>query len=186
MVTIVHYVHNGELGDIITGEAVNNGLTSFGKEVVGELNANRIMIDLAHASEKTALDAISISKHPMVATHTHIKGPGGSHPRFISKELAQAIVETNGYVGAWPAGIGISTLEGYVSRIVELVDWIGVDHVAIGSDMDANYKPVFEDYAKMPLIVGRLLRHGMAEVDIAKIIGGNFMRVFNTVRGGQV
>ncbi|MEE9313017.1 MAG: membrane dipeptidase [Rhizobiaceae bacterium] len=185
MVTLVHYIDNGDMGDIITGEPVNKGLTSFGREAVTEMNANRIMIDLAHASEKTAFDAISISTHPVVATHTHIKKAEGGHPRFISKELAQAIVETKGYVGAWPAGIGISSLEGYVTRIVELVETLGVDHVAIGSDMDANYKPVFENYQKMPLIVGRLLRHGMSEADIAKIIGGNFMRVFETVRGAQ-
>ncbi len=182
MVTLVHYIDGGGVGDIITGEPINKGLTSFGREVVGAMNANRIMIDLAHASEKTALDAISLSKHPVVATHTHIKADTGGHPRFISKELAQAIVETNGYIGAWPAGIGITSLEGYVTRIVELIERIGVDHVAIGSDMDANYKPVFENYRKMPLIVGRLLQHGISEADIAKIIGGNFMRVFETVR----
>ena len=45
--------------------------------------------------------------------------------------------------------------------------------------MDANYKPVFETYAKMPLLVGGLLRRGMPEDALAKLIGGNFLRVFS-------
>ena len=44
----------------------------------------------------------------------------------------------------------------------------------MGTDMDANYKPVFETYAKMPLLVGGLLRRGMPEEALAKLIGDNF------------
>jgi len=44
--------------------------------------------------------------------------------------------------------------------------------------MDANYRPVFETYAKMPLLVGRLLQRGMSEEVLAKVVGGNFLRVF--------
>ena len=48
----------------------------------------------------------------------------------------------------------------YIQRILELVDLLGEDHVCVGTDMDANYKPVFETYAKVPLLVGGLLRPG--------------------------
>ena len=63
-------------------------------------------------------------------------------------------------------------------RILTLVELLGVDHVCLGTDMDANYKPVFETYRKMPLLVGGLLRRGMPEDALAKLIGGNFLRVF--------
>ena len=44
--------------------------------------------------------------------------------------------------------------------------------------MDANFKPVFETYAKMPLLVGGLLRRRMPEEAPVKRIGDNFLRVF--------
>ena len=81
-------------------------------------------------------------------------------------------------IGAWPAGIGINTLQGYIGRIAELVKDVGIDSVAIGTDMDANYQPVFDNYRQMPLIVGALLKSGISENDLAKIIGGNFLRLF--------
>ncbi|MBK8457016.1 MAG: membrane dipeptidase [Phyllobacteriaceae bacterium] len=178
MVTLVHYLAGGKIGDIMTAPPVHGGLTPLGKDVVAAMNAAGIMLDLSHASEKTAFGALAVNKGPAVATHTHLNSLGIGHPRFISDELAQAIAATGGYIGAWPAGIGIASLAGFIDRIEQLVGKVGIDHVAIGSDMDANYKPVFETYRKTPLIVGALMKRGMAEADIAKIIGGNFQRVF--------
>jgi membrane dipeptidase len=56
--------------------------------------------------------------------------------------------------------------------------------VCLGTDMDANYKPVFDTYANLPLFVAGLLKRGMQEVDVAKVIGGNFLRVFAAVQAG--
>ncbi len=184
MITLVHYLGSSTIGDIQTARPVNGGLTKLGATIVGEMNRNRIMLDLSHASEKTAMDALDVTKLPAVATHTHIASLGIGHARFISPELAKAIAATGGYIGAWPAGIGISTLEGFIKRIGQLIDTVGIDHVAIGTDMDANFKPVLETYRKMPLVVGELLKRGMAEADLAKIIGGNFLRVFEQTRAG--
>jgi membrane dipeptidase len=92
--------------------------------------------------------------------------------------LARAVFDAGGVVGTWPAGIVLRTQGDYVQAILELVDLLGEDHVAAGTDMDANCKPVFETYAKMPLLVGGLLRPGMPEEALAKLIGANFLRVF--------
>lgn len=178
MVTLVHYISGGKIGDIMTAPPVHNGLTPLGKDIVAAMNATGMMLDLSHASEKTCFDALAVNRKPAVATHTHLNSLGIGSPRFISDELAQGLAATGGYIGAWPAGIGINTLNGFIDRIGQLVSKVGIDHVAIGSDMDANYKPVFETYRKMPLVVGALLKRGMPEADVAKIIGGNFLRVF--------
>ncbi len=177
MLTLVHY-RNNDIGDIITEPLEEGGLTDFGGEVVKEMNRLGMMIDLSHASEKTALAVTEISGRPMCLTHTHIKGAGGNSSRFVSKELAGAVVDRGGIIGAWPAGIGIKTLGEFIIRIEELINEAGEDGVAIGADMDANYKPVYGNFRQMPLIVGALMERGHSHDAIAKIIGGNFLRVF--------
>jgi membrane dipeptidase len=178
MVTLVHYLRGSKLGDIMTKPPVHGGITDLGRAVIREMNRAGIMLDLSHSSEKTAFGALEETTTPAVATHTHLNSLGIGHPRFISPDLAKAIAATGGYIGAWPAGIGIHSLNGFIERIGQLVETVGVDHVAIGSDMDANYKPVFENYRKMPLIVGAMFKRGYSKDEVARIIGGNFLRVF--------
>ena len=184
MLTLVHY-NNNAIGDIITDPVENGGLSDFGHEVVGEMNRLGIIIDLSHASERMAKDTVSTARKPICLTHTHVRKKAGDHPRFVSGELAKSVVDAGGIIGAWPAGIGISTLSGFIDRIVELVREFGENGVAIGSDMDANYKPVYGNFRQMPLIVGALLERGLDQSIVAKIIGGNFIRVFEANHSGR-
>ena len=80
-------------------------------------------------------------------------------------------------MGSVPSGIGQKTVADWIVSILRLVEAVGVDHVAIGTDMDANYMPVFADYAQWPLIPAALLAHGLSEADVAKVMGGNFLRL---------
>ncbi len=178
MVTLVHYADNSS-GHIMTGARSARGLTGFGREVVAAANEQGLMLDASHASEKTAFDMLETSTKPVVLTHTHVNDPATlTHPRFVSRELARAVAEQGGYIGAWPAGIGMTTLAEFVDRVEWLIDAMGPDHVALGSDMDANYKPVLETYRKMPLVIGALLRRGHDPATIRKLAGGNFLRVW--------
>lgn len=180
-ITLMHYRTN-ELGDIITGVRVHGRLTDQGRAVVREMNRLGMLVDVAHASESTAQDAVEASSRPVMASHVHVHGMA-RHPRFISADLARTIARKGGgVVGAWPAGIGITDLKGYVDRSLELVDVVGIDHVCLGTDMDANYKPVLDTYANLPYFVAGLAQRGLAEADIAKLIGGNFIRVLTAVQ----
>lgn len=181
MLTLVHY-HDNTIAPTMTGAMRGGRLTDFGREVVARCNDLGIMIDGSHAAEPAVADMIAASRAPVVLTHTHIRTPQLDHPRFVSPSLAAMVAERGGYIGAWPAGIGQTTLREFVERIEWLAGQIGTDNVAIGSDMDANYKPVLETYRKFPLVTGALLAHGMAEADVAKVIGGNFLRVWVTTR----
>ena len=73
-----------------------------------------------------------------------------------------------------------------VDRAFELVDLVGADHVCLGTDMDANYKPVMETYLKTPWLVGGLLKRGMSKEDTAKLMGGNILRLWrDAIAQGQ-
>lgn len=181
MLTLVHYTDN-TLGGVMAGAGGARGLTSFGAEVVAAMNEVGLMIDLSHANEKTTLAALALTKKPAVITHTHINSAACSNPRFVSEEVAHAVAETGGYIGAWPAGIGMTTLDEFIDRIDFLVETVGENHVALGSDMDANYKPVMETYRKMPLVVGALLKRGYSEERVVKFMGGNVLKVMDAVQ----
>jgi len=181
-ITLMHY-RNNELGDIITGKPVHAKLSAAGVAVVKAMNTAGMLIDVAHASEATALGAIQASSKPVMASHVHVHTDKLHHPRFISLDLAKAVAQTGGGVlGAWPAGIGITDLNGFVDRTFEMVEHVGIDHVCLGTDMDANYKPRFDTYANLPIYVAGLLKRGMHESEVAKLIGGNFLRVFAAVQ----
>lgn len=177
-ITLLHY-HTNELGDIMTAPPVHGGLTEAGRAVVQAMNAAHMLIDVAHASEDTLKDVLAASTAPLMCSHTHIKGPNVPDiPRYISRELALEIAGAGGVIGAWPAGFGITSLAGYLDRIMELIGIVGIDHVVLGTDMDANYKPVMESYAKMPWLVAGLKKRGLSDVDLAKFLRGNFLRVW--------
>lgn len=180
-ITLMHY-RNNELGDIITGTPLHGRLTDAGVAVVRAMNAAGMLVDVAHASEATALGMVEVSSKPVIASHVHVHGKV-THPRFISPDLARAVVaKGGGLVGAWPAGIAITDMAGFVDRALELVEIAGIDHVCLGTDMDANYKPVFDTYAHLPHFVAGLAQRGLAEADIAKLIGGNYLRLLATVQ----
>jgi len=179
-ITIVHY-HVNEIGDIQTATPVHGGLSKFGSKLIRAMNEKGILIDLAHASRKTAIEAIETSEKPAMLSHTAIRGPGFDSARFIDLDLARLVTENGGLIGAWPAGIGLMSLGDYAEQIFRLVDLVGIDHVVLGTDMDANYKPVFDNYRQLPVLVAALLKKGLSEEDTSKFLGGNFLRVFREV-----
>ncbi|MGV6801534.1 MAG: dipeptidase [bacterium] len=179
-ICVMHYRTN-ELGDIMTAPPVHNGLTNAGKKIITAMNKAGMLIDLAHSSEKTAFDILRTTTQPVMCSHTHINSDKMTHPRFISLDLAKEIAMTGGVLGAWPAGIGITNISGFTDRIFELIDAVGIDHVGLGTDMDANYKPVWKNYRQFPSVVALLLERGLTRQEVAKIIGGNGIRLFENV-----
>ena len=177
-ITLVHY-HINQLGDIQTEAPVHNGLTPIGKAVVREMNSNGMLIDLAHATFAVTKDAVEVSTRPMMISHTNLVTPAVSHPRLISREHAALVAAGGGIIGSWPSGIGQRTFADYIDSIRRLVDAVGIDHVAIGTDMHGNYRPVFRNYRDWSLIPAALLARGLGEADVAKIMGENFLRVFD-------
>jgi membrane dipeptidase len=178
-VTLVHY-HINQIGDIQTEPPVHNGLTPLGKSIVAEMNRTGIIMDLAHATFAVTKDVLSVSSKPIMISHTNIATASATHPRLISVEHAKLVGAAGGIIGSWPSGIGQTSFSDYIDSIQRLVDTVGIDHAAIGTDMDANFKPVLRSYRDWSLIPAALLARGMHDEELAKVMGGNFLRVFNS------
>lgn len=179
-ITLVHYRIN-ELGDIQTEEARHGGLTDFGKEVVAEMNALGMIVDLAHATFDATVDALEVSNAPILISHSHLSAPGADHPRLLSEEHARMVADAGGVIGAWPSGMVLGSLADYCDEICRMVDLVGVDHVAIGTDLDANYQPVLTDYDQFPEVAAGLAERGLDADEIDRVLGGNFIRLFEQV-----
>ena len=139
--TLVHYRVN-DIGDVQTEEHVHGGLTSFGRDVVAECNRLGVIVDCAHATFATTVGVLEHSSQPVMISHSHLDHDDRHHPRLLSAEHARAVASAGGLIGAWPAGVTSASLADFADEVVRLVDLVGVEHVAIGTDMDANYRPV--------------------------------------------
>ncbi len=183
-ITIVHYRVN-QIGDIQTEAPVYHGLTPLGKKIVHELNAAGIVIDLSHATFDVTKDVLEISDRPVMVSHSNLATSGIENPRLISEKHADIVADHGGIIGAIPWGIGQKTFADYVDSILRLVDHVGIDHVAIGTDMDATFQPVFSNYRDWPLIPAALLAKGLHDHEVARIMGGNFLRIFGASVAGR-
>lgn len=176
-IQLVHYRVN-ELGDVQTEPAVHNGLTPFGRDVVREMNRLGMLVDLAHAPYPAVKGAMDASSRPMLVSHTNIEDYSG-YARFVSREHARLVAGTGGVLGAWPISIRHASASTFIDHIKRMVDAVGVDHVAIGTDM-AGVSPrsaLFTDWTEWPSIPAALLDRGFARQDVAKIMGGNMRRL---------
>ena len=119
-------------------ERFDAGLTSFGLEVIEEMNRLGILIDLSHVGHRTTMDAIEASQKPVAFTHANPKSLY-DHPRNKPDEALIAVAEKGGVVGAtifppFLAAGNKSTLNDFIDVIDYLADMIGYDHVAVGTD----------------------------------------------------
>lgn len=177
----VHYRVN-ELGDIQTEPPVHDGFTGLGMAVVGRMQSLGIVVDLCHATEPMIFQAAGTTRAPLLCSHTNLSGEV-THPRFISVEAARAIAETAGVVGLWPASFDPRGYPGLIDSVLRMVDAIGIDHVAIGSDMAAGRTSErMPDFRHHPAFAAALLDRGLSEAETAKVIGGNILRLMDAAR----
>jgi membrane dipeptidase len=180
--TLVHYRVNS-IGDVQTEQPAHCGLSHFGRDVVAECNALGIVIDCAHATFETTVDVLAHSNYPIMVSHSHLDHADRHHPRLLSAEHARAVAEYGGLIGAWPSGITSSSLGDFTDEVMRLVDLVGIDHVAVGTDMDANFRPVMRSYADFATLPQLLTSRGLSDDEIDKILGTNALDLLRAVAG---
>jgi membrane dipeptidase len=184
VLTLVHYRVN-EIGDVQTETPVHDGLSRFGREVVAECNRLGIVVDCAHASFATTVAVLEASSQPVIISHGQLGYPeadsGTGHPRLMTARHAVAVAEAGGLIGAWPSGFTSRSLADFGTEIIRLAEVAGPDHVALGTDLDGNYRPVLTSYDQLDDLAGLLHDRGLPSAYVHQILGGNALKLLGHV-----
>jgi membrane dipeptidase len=186
LIQLIHF-RNNELGHMQTWPYSPGGLTEFGREVVRESNRLGIIIDMAHANNKTMMDILALSEHPVIFSHGGVR-EYTDHDRAVTDDEIRAIAERGGVIGIWPHGRHISDVAEMVDYIEHVINVGGIDHVGIGSDLRgiSRYVVGFDEEARFHAIASELLNREYSAGDVGKVMGGNFFRVWQAVTGETV
>jgi membrane dipeptidase len=180
--TLVHYRQN-DLGDLQTEPPRHGGVTAFGRQIVAGCNRLGVIIDCAHATFATTIGVLEASSQPVMISHSHLDHAGRSHPRLLSADHARAVASAGGLIGAWPSGVTSTSLGDFADEICRLADLVGAAHVAIGTDMDANYRPVLRSYADFAALPELLSGRGFSELETGMILGGSALELLRVIAG---
>ena len=131
-------------------ESANAGLSNFGRDAVREMNRLGILIDLSHVGERSTLETIDYSEKPVAVTHANCR-VYYDNPRNKTDEAVKLLAARGGVVGATAIASFLrtqfeSTLEDFVDAIDDMVERIGIDHVAFGSDFTQDQPTSFWRY----------------------------------------
>ena len=184
----MHYSKN-QIGSISFGwggrivpEEEQTGLTKFGETIIREAERLGILLDLAHADERTIRDITSAVSLPVVCSHT---GPRRLHdfPRYISDEAMKAIAETGGLAGIWPffsRGLGMKDSDDFIRYTSYTGDLIGAEHLSIGTDINGvpGNMEGYENLFDAPRLISALSACGFSEKEIKRVSGDNFIELF--------
>jgi membrane dipeptidase len=183
-----------------------HGISDAGSELILEMNRLGMIVDLSHVSENTMRDVLNGtpgkvgSKAPPIFSHSSAYSIC-PHPRNVPDSILELVKKRNALVmvnfspdfiscTASNSSTGLpdfypanNTLAQVVRHITYIGELIGYDHVGIGTDYDGieSTPKGLEDVSKFPDLVAELLRQGVSEKDVAKVVGRNLLRVWKEV-----
>ena len=164
------------LGGSLHGEG-NQGLTDFGRQVVAQVEARGLVLDITHSSLQVARDVLEITDMPIVVSHTGIFSVCPVKRNFPD-DLMQAIAAKGGVIaiGYWADVTCDDSPSGVAATIKAAVELLGEDHVSLGSDFDGAVATGF-DASQLAALTHALIEVGLSDAQISKIMGGNMIRV---------
>lgn len=190
-VVYITLCHNGDndICDSARGCNTYGGVSRFGEQVIREMNRQGIMVDLSHAAEKSFYAALDISTKPIVCSHSNCKALCDV-PRNLTDDQLRALAAKGGvahvtlYHGFLRNDRCEASIMDAIAHLEHAIKIVGVEHVGLGSDFDGDggVKGI-ADSSEMINFTLHLLRRRYNERDIARIWGGNWLRVMAKVQG---
>lgn len=162
------------------------GLSDYGRDIIRKMDELGMIIDVSHTGIKTIEDILDVTQNPIIASHSGVRAIN-NHYRNLYDEQIVAIANSGGVIGVvfYPYFLtgGSASISDVVEHINYIVDLVGVEHVAIGSDFDGiGVTPSgLKDVSDFPALTEALLLEGYTIDEVDKIMGKNFLRVFKQV-----
>jgi membrane dipeptidase len=182
-----------------------DGLTAFGRDVVQQCEALGVIVDLAHISPAGLDDVLAITTKPPIVSHTNARKYYDIE-RNISDEQIKMIGERRGVIGVNAVLVSSkkeeSTLDRYIDHIEHIKNLIGIDGVAVGFDFfefiyrqwpdsarkelaakftTPHFIPDLSNHSHARNLTRRLIERGFSNMEIEKILRGNWMRIFSQI-----
>ncbi len=175
MLGLTHFFDNEVAGSAHGLE--KGGLTELGRQVIRRMEERHILVDLAHVSPQSIDEILDRATRPVVVSHTGVQGTCAG-PRNFSDRHLQRIAENGGVIGIgyWDGALCSVELDALVRAIRYVADRVGIAHVALGSDFDGTTHTLF-DTTGLVLLTEALLADGFSEKEVARIMGGNILRL---------
>jgi len=192
----------GSGGVFAASGSSGDGLTGFGRELVQACESLGIMLDLAHINPAGFEEIFARTTKPLIVSHTNARRYHDIE-RNISDEQIRMIGERRGVIGINAVLVSPrkdeATLDRYVDHIEHVAGLIGIDCVGIGFDFfeflyrqwpesekqdlaakftTPHFIPDLTNHAHARNLTRKLIERGFSDEQIAKILFGNWMRIF--------
>lgn len=186
--TLCHNGDNAICDSARRSKGTHGGVSAFGAEVIRRMNDLGVMVDMSHAGEKSFYDALSISRAPIVCSHSNCRVLCDV-PRNLTDDQLRAIARKGGVVHitlyhGFLRTAGEASILDAIAHLEHAISIMGTAHVGIGTDFDGDGGVSgMADSSEMINFTRMLLRRRYSPEDIALIWGGNWLRVMDTVKG---
>ena len=163
------------------------GLSLLGKRVVRRMNQLGMIINLAHCGHRSGLDAIEASSEPVINAHTGCRAIYDNY-KNEDDDYLRTLARNGGVAGMYAGNLSPDPDSGFsfnawFPHLEHAIKVAGIDHVGIPSDVTfmPDYPPRPMSWSNWPYFTVGLVCRGLSDVEIRKIIGGNFLRLAKQV-----
>jgi membrane dipeptidase len=181
MAGLTHFFDN-ELAGSMHG-IKKGGLTPFGRQIVADMEAKGMIVDIAHLSHTSVAELLAIATRPVVSSHGGVQATCGENRNLTDAEI-KGLAKTGGVIGVgyWEGAICDTSPAAFAKAIVHIRDLVGIEYAALGSDYDGAVTVRF-DTSKLVQVTQALMDAGLSEAEIRAVMGENALRV---IRAGLI
>ncbi len=175
MAGLTHFFDN-ELAGSMHG-IKKGGLTPFGRDIIGRMEAKGMIVDIAHCSATCVTEILAMAIRPVVSSHGGVQATCKVN-RNLSDDHIRGVAKTGGVIGIgyWEGAVCDTSPKAIAAAMKHVRDLVGIQHVALGSDYDGATTVRF-DTSQLVQVTQALMDAGFTADEIRAVMGGNAIRV---------